>query len=108
MPESCPKCHRKGTWSAKWQSCSGCGFKVGQDAVERALAKPTPKKKKPKNTWGKRNGSVTDDSGKRDGPVTPEPGLPCPACGQRVPYPSAAAKQKAWRQKKRQRTKGVA
>ena len=62
----CPKCHRK-TWSAKWLSCTGCGYKEGQATAEGALATPAPRKKKPKAPFG---GSRNTEG---DG---------CPACGK--------------------------
>ena len=113
----CPKCHRK-TWSTKWKSCTACGYREGEATAEGALATPAPEKKKAKAPFAKRYISVTKDGNGRDGSVTtlveaddgtgpryasvtPEPGSECPTCGQRVPYPSAAERQKAYRGRKR-------
>jgi hypothetical protein len=79
--ESCPKCHRK-TWSVKWKSCSGCGFREGDVTAEAALSTPAPRKRP----------SVTEtqkvaESETKSVAETPKvsPGERCPTCKRKVP-----------------------
>ncbi len=105
MLESCPKCHRK-TWSVKWKSCSGCGFREGDVTAQAALSTAAPKKKATKNAWRKAwtGSDVTEnvtappweeshaDSDKNvTNGVTP--GKVCPTCKRRVPMSAVQRKQ---------------
>ena len=117
MSASCPKCHRKETWSSKWAMCSACNYADGGTMAEgRRPLKPTVTENVTKrDSHAKRdenvtNGvtqtlttSLTDDDGDSVQYVSvgPMPGEPCPTCGRKVPMTAV-------QRKKRQRTKGVA
>ena len=62
---NCPKCHRKGTYSAKFQQCSACG--LGYESKSQA-----------KRVESQRDNVAPDHN------VTPPSNkvTPCPTCGQ--------------------------
>ena len=103
----CPKCRRK-TWSAKWQSCTGCGYREGQATLAGALTTPAPRKKKAKAPFAKRNGNVTEtvtshEISDTDGDTVTKNVTPdevCPTCHRKVPM-TGAQRQKAYRERQR-------
>ena len=100
---SCPKCHRKGTYSPKWESCTACNYQKpvesSHDIVPEAIVTPRVTVTKPvtnnENVTKGSNASVTSNEEVTDA-------VTCSLCG--CPNPghkpkSSAERQKKWRKK---------
>ena len=96
---TCPKCHRKGTYSAKFQQCSACG--LGYSAQARPIESLLDQEKLADFKSDVQVGSVVDLSDvapSTDVLIEVKPGEVCPQCGEKKPS-VAALKQRAWRAK---------
>ena len=110
---TCPKCHRKGTYSAKFQQCGACGLgyesKSQAKRVEsqRVEAKPIEslldQEKLADFKSDVQVGSVVDLSAvtpSNDVSIEVRPGEVCSQCHEKKPS-VAALKQRAWRAKRK-------